>query len=69
MWNSDESNIFYAERHKSFLINAPIVSGEIPEGGVGINVSDPQTALDVDGLIRTRPRDINIDTLCSSDTK
>lgn len=69
MWNSDESNIFYAERHKSFLINAPIVSGEIPEGGVGINVSNPQTALDVDGLIRTRPRDINIDTLCNNDTK
>ncbi len=52
--NSDISTGFYAERKGSFLINVPFSNDGSAQGGVGINVNNPATALDVDWLIRTR---------------
>lgn len=51
--NSDTEHIFSSQKDRSFLIN--LGTGE-NAGGVWINVNAPTTALDVDGLIRTRPR-------------
>lgn len=51
----------------TFLINAPFVGGDIPSWWVGINTNNPQTALDVDWLIRTRP--ILDPGWCTSETK
>lgn len=51
----------------TFLINAPFIGGDIPSWWVGINTNNPQTALDVEWLIRTRPNpDLG---WCTSETK
>lgn len=69
IWNSDESRIFDAGKDKSFLINVPLTEWENSAWGVGINVNNPQTALDVDGLIRTRPRYLHPNVACTNDTQ
>lgn len=67
IWNSDDQNFFYAAKDKSFLINVPLTAWENEVWGVGINVNNPKTALDVDGLIRTRPRYLHPDIMCTND--
>ncbi|MFA6255616.1 MAG: hypothetical protein WC606_00395 [Candidatus Absconditabacterales bacterium] len=51
--NADSTSTgFQSTAMQQFLINAPYSSRV---GGVGININDPKVALDVKGLIRTRP--------------
>jgi len=51
LWNSDTTS-FSGNQQGSFIINAPVA---YRMGGVGININNPETALDVEWLIRTRP--------------
>jgi len=60
VWNSVWDSEFLSQRPRSFIINAPILEGF---WWVGINTNDPQVALDVDGMIRTRPQ---AETTCNA---
>ena len=48
----------------AFLINAPMAG---VNGGVGINVTDPRVELDIEWLIRVRPR-LDVFSTCTADT-
>lgn len=69
VWNGTGISSFASTSTGQFLINAPFADGAIgaPLGGVGINVNDPKTELDINWLIRTRPR-LNADTTTCSPT-
>lgn len=51
--NSDGSQ-FAPTNTSAFFINTPLCGTNC--GGIGINVTDPQVEVDIDGRLRLRPR-------------